>query len=103
MTTHTPNTGHAADGRGGSGRLPADQISGHTWWDSAGQLVLSAAIVGRIDRAYLSPSAVNAVVSCPARYAIERIVPRADDPHSPAELGTAAHTVLEHLFGLPAE
>jgi len=36
-----------------------------------------------------------------AKFAGESVLPRSDDPFGPAELGTSAHDVLEHLYQLP--
>ena len=40
---------------------------------------------------------------CTARWAIEKILPRADDPFGAAEFGTAGHRVFEQVFSLPSE
>lgn len=49
-------------------------------------------------RRTLSPSTAKAVSGCPARWAAEKALPRAEDPFGAAELGTSAHTVLEDLY-----
>jgi intein/homing endonuclease len=43
------------------------------------------------------------MTGCSARWAIEKLLPRAADPFGAAELGTAAHRVFETVFGMPAE
>jgi putative RecB family exonuclease len=39
--------------------------------------------------------------SCPARWAIEQLLPRTTDPFGAAELGTATHQLFEDLFTRP--
>src|SRR6478752_10709817 len=56
----------------------------------------------RVDRARLSASTAKAVLSCPARLVADRLMRGPEDPLDQAPIGTAAHTVLERLFTLPA-
>lgn len=71
-------------------------------WDGV-NLVLADGGVERVRRPYLSPSSASAINQCPARHAAERTLPRTEQPFGDAELGTAGHTVLEELYGLPAK
>src|SRR5699024_3621475 len=41
---------------------------------------------------------MNAMQGCPARYVADKLLPRDEDPFSPASLGTSAHDVFEKLF-----
>lgn len=66
---------------------------------SDGALVFAG--TSHLARRALSPSAMLAILLCPARWAAEATIPRPDDPFGPAELGSAAHSVLEALFSLP--
>lgn len=67
------------------------------------KLVLSDAAVKKVARKSLSPSTAKSMTGCTARWAIEKILPRADDPFGAAELGTAGHRVFEQVFSLPSE
>src|SRR5690606_845249 len=57
----------------------------------------------QIDRSKMSPSTVFAMQGCHARFAAEKILPRDEDPFGVAQIGTAAHAVLEDLMVLPPE
>lgn len=96
---------------------PADQASpaangtrttmlgSHFAWDGGGRLVVHdetfAEEVLRVP--HLSPSTMQALESCPARWAAERALPRTEDPFAANELGTTMHAVFEELFQLPHE
>lgn len=56
-----------------------------------------------IRRKNLSASTHQNVSGCAARFALESMLPRTMSPTSPAELGDAAHNVLEHFYDLPPE
>lgn len=60
-------------------------------------------VMGKIDRRLLSASTAKAMspASCHARYAGEKLLPREDDPFGVAQVGTAAHHVLEVLYQRP--
>ena len=68
-------------------------------WDGD-HLVLAEDKVAKVARTYLSPSSFTALRSCPARHAADRLVERRDHAFGAAEMGTAAHLVLEELFTL---
>lgn len=68
-------------------------------WDGD-RLVLAEDKVAKVARTYLSPSSFTALRSCPARHAADRLVERRDHAFGAAEMGTAAHLVLEELFTL---
>lgn len=68
-------------------------------WDGD-RLVLAQDKVAKVARSYLSPSSFTALRSCPARHAADRLVERRDHAFGAAEMGTAAHLVLEELFEL---
>jgi putative RecB family exonuclease len=55
-----------------------------------------------VSKKALSPSTADSIRSCPARWAIEQLLPRTTDPFGPAELGTATHQLFEDLFDRPA-
>ena len=59
--------------------------------------------VGHLRRRALSPSAMLALDRCPGRWAAEATIPRPESPFGAAELGTAAHAVLEAVLSLPPE
>jgi len=77
-------------------------LSGLARWED-GKLCLSEKARLRVARPYLSPSSASSYNSCPARFAVERLLPRPTDPFGAAELGTAGHAVLEALMGLEPE
>ena len=62
---------------------------------------LTFSATDHLRRKALSPSAMLAVERCPARWAAEATIPRPDDPFGAAELGSAAHSVMEALCSLP--
>src|SRR5699024_10817502 len=64
-------------------------------------LEVSGPAAARVDRPRLSASTMNALGSCPARFAAEKLLPGGEDKHSPAFVGGAVHTVLEKLLALP--
>jgi putative RecB family exonuclease len=70
-------------------------------WDGD-HLRLDPAATKRVLGPYLSPSSASAIRQCPARHAAECTLPHTDHPFGVAELGTAAHAVLEDLYNLPA-
>ena len=79
--------------------LPAKGLAGKAWFGPDG-LHLRPDVNARLVRGYLSPSSAASYRSCPARFAIEKLIKRPEDPFGAAELGTAAHAVLEELMGL---
>lgn len=79
--------------------LPAGGLAGKAWFGPDG-LHLRPDVNARLVRGYLSPSSAASYRSCPARFAIEKLIKRPEDPFGAAELGTAAHAVLEELMGL---
>ena len=46
----------------------------------------------------MSASTVNSVMTCPARWAGEKMLSESDDPFKPTTKGSACHTVLEKMF-----
>lgn len=80
---------------------PAWTLEDRAVWSPSGLRILDPQIVASVNRPYLSPSTADAVLSCPARMAADRATPRAKDVMGAAELGTAAHLVLDRLFQLP--
>jgi putative RecB family exonuclease len=77
----------------------ADKLAGVAWWEPDG-LHLAPKANSRLVRNYLSPSSASSYRSCPARFAVEKLLPRPEDPFGAAELGSAGHAVLEELMGL---
>lgn len=70
-------------------------------WDQDKLTTSDEAKLTKIVRKNLSASASNSLRGCTARFAADSVLPRMDDPFSPAELGTGAHAVLEELYALP--
>lgn len=57
-----------------------------------------------ITRECVSPTTSNTIHDgCAARWAAEQVITTPTDLFAPAPLGTAAHDVLENLYGLPQE
>ena len=71
-------------------------------WDGDRLVTTTDEATAAVDRARLSASTAKAVNSCPARMVADRLMRGPEDPLDPAPIGTAAHTVLERLFSLPA-
>jgi len=69
-------------------------------WDGRRLVVTDPDLLRRIDKPYLSASTAKALHSCPAQYVASRALPRVEDIFGAAEKGTAAHLVLERLYGL---
>lgn len=65
------------------------------------RLEVNADGVAKLDRKRWSASGVKAIENCPAMWASDKLHPQPPDPFGAAELGTAAHKVLEVLYGLP--
>lgn len=79
----------------------ADQVS---WGGRGGsRLLLSPQAIRSVTRSALSPSTAESMRGCTARWVIERLLPRSQDPFGAAELGSAAHRVFELLYALPPE
>lgn len=55
----------------------------------------------RIRRKALSASTSKSMKGCLAKYAVEKLLPRENDPFSVTELGTATHAIFEDLYQLP--
>lgn len=72
-------------------------------WDGDRLVTTDEAKLKKIVRKNLSASASNSLRGCVARFAADSVLPRIEDPFSPAELGTGAHAVLEELYALPPD
>ena len=72
-------------------------------WDGDHLVINDESDLARIDKPYLSPSSASGLEGCVARWVADQVLPSKHDPFSPAELGTSAHSVLEDLYGLPAD
>lgn len=70
-------------------------------WNGDRLTTTDEAKIKKIVRKNLSASASNSLRGCAARFAADSVLPRIEDPFSPAELGTGAHAVLEELYALP--
>lgn len=70
-------------------------------WNGDRLTTTDEAKIKKIVRKNLSASASNSLRGCTARFAADSVLPRIEDPFSPAELGTGAHAVLEELYALP--
>jgi putative RecB family exonuclease len=78
-------------------------LSGRAAWRADGVLSLEPSLVDKAVRRRFSVSSAQAISSCPARFAIDKILPRTADPFGAAELGSATHRLFEELFKLPRE
>lgn len=67
------------------------------------QLELNDAAVAKIRRKKFSFSAAKAQHGCRARFGFEKILPFSAGPLEPAGLGSATHSVFEHVMGLPGK
>lgn len=76
-------------------------LMGEFAWDGNRLTTSDEKKLSKIRRKNLSASASNSLRGCMARFAADSVLPRTDDPFSPAELGTGAHEVLENLYALP--
>lgn len=72
-------------------------------WDGTRLRVTDPSLLESISRPHMSASSAKAITSCGARMVAERARPKPFDLFGPAEKGTAAHLVLEHLMQLPPE
>lgn len=70
-------------------------------WDKDKLVTTDEVKLEKIVRKNLSASSSNSLRGCMAKFAAESVLPRSEDPFGPAELGTSAHDVLEHLYLLP--
>lgn len=62
------------------------------------------AVTHQVRRDRLSPSTMNELAGkCAGKWAVEKLLPREDDPWSPAGTGTLVHAALENFYNLPAE
>jgi len=84
------------------GANPDGPLYGLVAFDDDG-LVLSDEAAAKVRRKRLSPSTANSMSDCGARWSLERLLPRPEDPFGPAELGSSAHRVFEKLYDLPPE
>lgn len=59
------------------------------------------AVEGQVRRERLSPSTMNELAGkCAGKWAVEKLLPREDDPWSPAGAGTLVHGALEDFYNL---
>lgn len=57
----------------------------------------------RVRRERLSASTMNELAGkCAGKWAVEKLLPRDEDPWSPAGAGTLVHAALEEFYNLPA-
>lgn len=77
-----------------------DQVA----WNAEGNalIITDDELLAKLDRPYLSPSTAKAMTSCAARMVAEKAIPEKFDLFKATSKGTAAHLVLERLYGLPA-
>lgn len=80
---------------------PALYLGNRVAWDGDRLIVTDDELLARINKPYLSASTAKSMHSCPSRMVSDRAMPSGFDLFGAAELGTAAHTVLERLFTLP--
>jgi len=67
-------------------------------WSGDKIVITDDEALAKVDRSAMSASTMNAMQGCPARYVADKLLPRDEDPFSPASLGTSAHDVFEKLF-----
>jgi putative RecB family exonuclease len=67
------------------------------------KLILSPEALKKVTRKSLSPSTAKSMSGCTASWAIDKLLPRSEDPFGAAELGTAGHRVFELIFALSPE
>ena len=79
---------------------PALYLGNRVAWDGDRLTILDDELLDRLNKPYLSASTSKAMHSCPARLVSEKALPSGFDLFGAPELGTAAHTVLEQLYGL---
>lgn len=90
-------------GAGSPQQISEGWLSGRASWQADGALSLETTLVEKAIRRRLSVSSAQAIESCPARFAIDKVLPRTADPFGAAELGSATHRLFEELFKLPRE
>lgn len=76
-------------------------FSGRLKWGGGALVVTDVDLMTPLSRKYLSPSTSASLAGCPARWALERIIPSPPDPFKPSDMGTAIHKVFEDLYSLP--
>jgi hypothetical protein len=81
--------------------MPGVFLGERVAWSGNALTILDDELLAKIDRPYLSASTAKSMHSCPARLVADRSMPRGFDLFGAAELGSAAHTVLERLYQLP--
>ena len=80
---------------------PALYLGDRVAWRGTKLVIADEELLARVNRPYLSASTAKAMHSCPSRMVADRAMPSGFDLFGAPELGTAAHSVLERLFGLP--
>lgn len=75
-------------------------FSGRLHWGTKQLVVDDLDLLNQLSKPYLSPSTAASLAGCPARWALDRLVPSKPDPYSPAETGSAVHRAFEVLYSL---
>ncbi len=83
--------------------MPTHPALEGVFWRGASLIIGDPEKLKKVARKNLSASVAANVAKCPASHAAGSLLPKISDPMSPAELGTQAHAVLEHLYKLPAD
>lgn len=89
----------------GTAHRPGMTLSTHLEgfaWQGSTLLVQNDDKIKKIRRKNLSASVASNIANCPAGMAASSVLPWLSDPFAPNELGTAAHSVLEAMYKLPA-
>jgi len=83
------------------GGLP---LSEYASFDVDGHLTVSHPdLAASLDRPYMSVSSAKSLHRCPAQFAADRALARHFDLFGAAEIGNAAHTIMERLLQLPSQ
>lgn len=70
-------------------------------FDTGAVTIHPEAVEGQVRRERLSPSTMNELAGkCAGKWAVEKLLPREDDPWSPAGSGTLVHAALEDFYNL---
>ncbi|WP_159599153.1 RecB family exonuclease [Agromyces humi] len=78
-------------------------ITGVAWAGDKLVAIDENVVDDRLRRKALSASTAKSMKGCLARFAVEKLLPRDEDPFTASALGTSTHAVHEDLYTLPAD
>jgi putative RecB family exonuclease len=81
---------------------PDYTVHNAAWVGSALVFADDDVVENKLRRPLLSPSVAAGYNSCPARTAIDRLIPRVDDPFLPNRMGNVFHPIMEQVYALDA-